>query len=131
MAFFGPQGIRDAISKSYQKHLRLAKQQGTPPGTSVHEVGMYGALATRYMAGGERADEMIIWVELTPFLQLEPNKGLEALAEYVVLKESPKDADKELVTKALETGLPRVSQEDLIEILSVARAKGVRWAAKI
>ena len=52
------QGIRDAMTASYQKHLRLiseqeSKEQYLPPGTTPHHAALYSALETRHMTFGD------------------------------------------------------------------------------
>jgi hypothetical protein len=87
------EGTRLAMKKSYSKHLKQFQRGHTlPPDTSAHEAALYGALATRYRAAGAprhvlESLEPILWLELIPFVYLEPAEGVEALAEYAVWKE--------------------------------------------
>ena len=112
MTIFGAQGIRDAMTKSYHRHIR--KLQGYPKsdGTTLHQASLYGALASRYMVGFKNVSEAAIWAELTPFLTLDPDDGLIALAEYVVYKEMPTKADVELLTRHINNGLSLHNEED-------------------
>jgi len=130
MAIFGHQGIRDAMIASYQKHVELARTNGAPAGSTPHECGMYGAFATRCRLGLRGlfgVDETQMWMELMPFMPLEPDAGLAALAEYIVYKESPKDADYDLLDRAVLKGLRMLDEDTRASILSVARAKKFRW----
>ncbi len=92
-------GTREAMRKSYYRHRAKFETapDKVPPDTSHHEAAMYGALATRYRASGSSAEdveemEVFIWCELVPFLELETDEAVEALAEYVVWKETPVEA---------------------------------------
>ena len=92
------EGIRESMRMSYDKHLKLATEGRirflTP--TTPHRTALYDAMGTRYMASGVPIDnataEMLIWADLLPFLYLDERMAREALAEYVVYKEMPKDA---------------------------------------
>lgn len=128
MAIFGPQGIRDAMTKAYSRHADLARQQGTPPSTSVHEVGLYGALASRYAAGFQSVQEASVWAELAPFLRLDPDMGLRALAEYVVYKEMSIKADIPWLEKVVTQGLKMWDAESREGFIAMANASGFLWA---
>ena len=94
---------REAMHQSYERHLRelRAGRMPLPKDTSEHEGALYGALATRYMSAMatrgvtvEEAEEKVsrmepfLWLELLPLMYLDGRLGVEALAEYVVWKES-------------------------------------------
>ena len=111
MAIFGPQGIRDAMTKSYHRHIEAFEGQALPGDTSLHQMGLYGALATRYMAGRQSIAEVVLWAELAPFLNLNPADGLAALAEYVVYKETPLDAKREWLSDQIKEGLSLLGDE--------------------
>lgn len=128
MAIFGPQGIRDAMTKSYLKHLGLARDKGAACGTTPHEAGFYGALGTRYLVGFTPVDEVTIWMELMPFIKLEPSVGIEALAEYVVYKENPGQARTEWLAEVVNRGLELQDAEERENLVMVAQAKGFAWA---
>ena len=59
--FGGADGCREAMRKSYEKHVRLARQGKSPSTDSPHSVGLYGALGTRYIARGTPVVEVAIW----------------------------------------------------------------------
>lgn len=92
---------------SYQKHL-LAAQQGKIPlngGTTPHLAGLYGALSTRYMAAGIPKQEPFLWSELSPFLLMSEADSIEALAEYIVCQEHPKEGKEPWLQKLINDAL--------------------------
>ncbi len=127
MAIFGPQGIRDAMFKSYRKHVNIFRNRPLPEGTTLHQVGLYGCLGTRYMTGFKMQSEVELWLELTPFLKLTPDDGLAALAEYIVYKEMPAKADVMMLTDQLKKGLSMLNQEEQETTLVVARINSFTW----
>jgi len=127
MAIFGAQGIRDAMSKSYFHHVEVARQQGTPPGTSLHEFAMYGALASRYAVSFQSVAEEMVWAELAPFIRLQPDLGLKALAEYVVYKEMSIKADIPWLETVVRQGLRMWDEENRQAWLATATAMGFLW----
>jgi hypothetical protein len=131
MAIFGAQGIRDAMYNSYKKHIRVFENQPLPEGTTLHQVGLYSALSTRYMAGFEEKTEVELWSELAPFLELEPNDGLAALAEYIVYKEMPVKADVSMLTKFIKKGLSLLIKEEHRSLVDVARLNNCMWTTLV
>jgi len=87
--FGGPEGIRETTRESYREHRRTA--QG-PHSLSAHERGLYGALTSHYAAERPPRPEIQIWTELIPFLLMDEEEGVEALAELVVGEELPLEA---------------------------------------
>lgn len=100
------EGTRTAMRHAYQNSKEMARESGhVPPprdmpegttGPPVHQFGLYGALASRYMATGVDPEtvndrSISLWVELNPFRYLDREAAVEALAEYVVWKESSED----------------------------------------
>lgn len=88
----GPDGIRAAMHLSYEKHLKKALSgkigvETDPP----HSTAMFGALGTRNKVSGYPVNEPYIWIELSPFLELEAQLGVEALADYAVWRELPNE----------------------------------------
>jgi hypothetical protein len=122
------QATRDAMRHSYFKHLALARQGHLRTDISPHDFAMYGALATRYMAGFERISEPVVWCELAPFLRLEANEGLEALAEYVVYKELPGKANVSVLRARVAEGLQRWPRDERDTWTSMADARRLAWA---
>ena len=100
---------REAIRLSYKRHV-LAAQKGEIPlngGMTPHAAGLYGALATRHMAAGIRRSEILLFIELAPFLLMKESEAIDSLAEYVVCQENPKDGEtvwlSNLINNALRT----------------------------
>ncbi len=127
MAIFGPQAIRDAMTNSYHRHVAKFTGQVLPDETSLHQMGLYGALGTRYMAGFQTVLEVVIWAELAPFINLNPDDGLAALAEYVVYKETPLDAKREWLSEQVKKGLSLLGDEEREEIQIVAEINKFVW----
>jgi len=127
MAIFGAQGIRDAMCNSYQKHVRKFQNQPLPEGTTLHQVGLYGSLSARYIVGFKQKSEVEVWLELTPFMRLDPDEGLAALAEYVVYKEMPAKADTGKLTEQLQKGLSLLTAEERESLVPMARLNGFAW----
>lgn len=108
-----PEGTRLAMRRAYDSSrdrsnagAEIPIPKNLPPGIlgpPSHAVAMFEALASRYRAGGvsqERIQQRAtsLWVEIAPFLYLDREKGIKALAEYVVWKEAleefPETIDK-------------------------------------
>ncbi len=116
------------MKKSYFHHVEVGRQQGTPSGTSLHEFGLYGALASRYVVSMETVPEPIVWCELAPFQHLEPEAGLTALAEYVVYKEMPTKADIPWLESIVRRGLSMWNEENRGNLVEMASVSGFSWA---
>ncbi len=119
-----PEGGREAMRISYKKHVDLAHQRGM---SNAHQVGLYGALATRYRVRWQEAakpTEPEIWIELIPFLVMDEEDSIEVLAEYILYKERPEEAKifwvKDRINKALSR-IPELAQEQKETIPHVAR----------
>jgi hypothetical protein len=131
MAIFGAQGIRDAVLKSYQKHIHKFERESLPEGTTLHQMGLYGCLATRYMAGFQSKSEVELWSELLPFVRLKADDGLAALAEYIVYKEMPPEADVTALTERLRDGLSLLAKEEREMAMVAAQVNAFAWVGLI
>ena len=107
-------GTRAAMRKAYMRHAeayRSGEAPSLPQGTSFHDAGLYGALASRYAASSGKEPgpkmEQLIWLELLPFVHLPVGLGVEGLAEYVVWKEeeTTQEANKDFLKDAVSQGL--------------------------
>ena len=130
------EGIREAMRMSYDKHLRLATKGKIDflTATTPHQCALYGALGARYMVSGVPIDnpiaQSLIWADLLPFLHLNQETAREALAEYVVYKEMPKEAKISWLTTLVKQGCALGKgehQEEYNTFMAVARANGVVW----
>jgi hypothetical protein len=102
------EGIREAMRQSFDKHLRLAREgrAGNRDVTPL-QVALFGAMASRFMVSGVEVTpetELVIWADLGPFLWLAPEEAREAVAEYVVCKEMPADANIRWLTAIVQKG---------------------------
>ena len=82
---------REAMRYSYKRHV-LEAQKGAIPlcaGETPHTAGLYGALWARYASANIPRPEILLWIELAPFLLMNKSNAIEALAEYVVCQENP------------------------------------------
>ena len=118
--------LRDAVRRSYNEHrLHSSLPAATPP----HRAGLHDALRARYIARGQTANEMYLWAELTPFLLMTEKTACEALAEYIVYKETPSRARVSWLMQILSTSLrlPALSKDSPRTMASLAMIKNVAW----
>ena len=108
--FGGPAATRKAVRESYQEHRRKGPSFDSP---SPHALGLYGALESRYLASNAPRPEIQIWTELVPFLLMDEEEGVEALAEIIVSEELPLEARTvwlgERIRRAIRERLPDAS----------------------
>lgn len=104
------EATRNSMRASYKKHLVAAQQGNTPlnGGITPHSAGLYGTLATRYMAAGIPKQETFLWSELAPFLLMNTSDSVEALAEYVVCQELAENGKKEWLQEMINNALRTV-----------------------
>jgi hypothetical protein len=126
MTLHGPDGIRQAMRDSYQKHLTELAGRPLPDGSSLHQAALYGALATRQMAGGEFRGEPAVWLDLLPFMHLGEGEGIEMLSEYVLFKEMPNAANTAKLGPALKRGLSLLTSVER-DMLVIAEGQGFAW----
>lgn len=93
-------GCKEATLISYHKHVREAKDgfipiKGAFDYTSYHQVGLFGAIWSRYRIRGFHKEylsslenQFNIWAELFPFLKMPEEDSVDALLEYVLFQES-------------------------------------------
>ena len=105
--FGGADGIRETIRESYDEHRQM---QAGSDSFSPHHRGLYGALASRYIAAHAPRPEIQIWTELIPFLLMDEAEAVEAMAEIVVHDEMPIEARTawlgERIRQAIQERLP-------------------------
>ena len=124
--FLYDDSLRDAVRSSYNEH-RL--QSSLPAVTPPHRAGLHDALRARYTARGQTINEMYLWAELTPFLLMTEKTACEALAEYIVYKETPSRARVSWLRQILSTSLrlPALSKDSPRNMASLAMLKNVAW----
>jgi hypothetical protein len=107
----------------------MAIYQLQPPenGVPAHHSALHGALALRYAASYRGVPEAVVWLEVAPFLTLSSEQSVAALAEYVVFKERPAKADRELVETSVRRGLELLGDEDRQLFVSAAREYRFGW----
>lgn len=112
-----PDGCREAMRQSYQKHYDLAQRGLAPTTGDPHEMGLFGALGTRYKLRGilryPDFPDVVLWPELAPFLLMSQQDAVEALAEYVLWQERPSAARTEWLARKINEALrSKPSSED-------------------
>ena len=125
-------GIREAMRMSFDKHYRLAIEGNIGQGdVQTLHAALFGALASRFRVSGVPNNDlmqMLVWVDLGPFLWLDSSLAREALAEYVVYKERPADARIAWLEAVVTQGCEKGSGEEWFESLMVAaRLQVVVW----
>lgn len=125
--FGGADGCRETMRRSYEKHVRLARQGKSPSTGSPHSLGLYAALGTRYIARGTPVVEVAIWGELAPFLNMKETEAVEALAEYVVFQEYPREARVAWLKARINAALRAPS--DKLVLATAGFINQVSWCA--
>jgi len=134
------EGIREAMRLSYNNNLNLVVEIGLVQaaskvsGDTLSETRRYFALfntlESRYLASGVSTEntEKLIWAELLPFLYLDEETACEALAEYVVYKEMPKDAKIPWLEGIVQRGYELVKNRKAYNAwMPVAKSNGAIW----
>lgn len=122
------ESCREAMRDSYAKHVRLAKDKQSQVGESPHVLGLYGALGTRYLARGINIGDEL-WYELAPFLAMEEQKAVEALAEYVIYQEMPKEARIQWLSEVINFALHSPTKGSYRELAAIGVIRQVAWCA--
>lgn len=99
----GPDGIREAMRASYEKHYQIALREPPSVDNSPHASGLYGALGTRYLVTGKLTDKLSLMAEVAPFLSMNEAEGQQMLTEYVVYQEQPQGAHVDQLRAALNS----------------------------
>ena len=118
--------LRGTVRRSYNEYrLHSSLPATTPP----HRAGLHDALRARYTVHGQTINEMYLWAELTPFLLMTEKTACEALAEYIVYKETPSRARVSWLRQILSTSLrlPALSKDSPRNMASLAMLKNVAW----
>ncbi|OHB54421.1 MAG: hypothetical protein A2173_06725 [Planctomycetes bacterium RBG_13_44_8b] len=137
------EGIRETMRRSYDKNFELAGKSGLAQtasnvsGDSLEETtcyfALFSALEARYLVSGVPTEnaERLIWAELLPFLYLDKSTAREALAEYVVYKEMPYDANiswlEVIVQRGYELTKSKKDKKAYNAWMPVAKMNGVVW----
>ncbi len=138
---YSAESIRKTMRRSYDKKFELADKSGIAQtasrasGDSLHETtryfALFGALEARYLVSGVPTNitEEVIWAELLPFLYLDKATGRKALAEYIVYKEVPSDADIPWLETIVQRGykLAKSKQNKYNALMPVAETNEMVW----
>ena len=115
------------MRKSYEKHVRLAREGKSPSTSPPRTLGLYGALGTRYIARGTPVVEVALWGELAPFLIMKEKQAIEALAEYLVFQEHPKEAKVAWLRRVINAALR--SPGETADLATMGFINQVSWCA--
>jgi hypothetical protein len=124
--FLQGEELREFVRRSYAEHC---VHSSLPAGTPPHRAGLYGALAESYLQRGNPARELVLWMELTPFLLMAEETACAALAEYIVYQLEPQDAHVGWLTQVVSAAL-RVSpsaKDSPRAMAPLAIMKDVAW----
>jgi len=122
---------KEAVRVSYKEHARRAQQEGRSALES-HQIGLYGALASRYLTrtvadswgrphhgyvkdAEQRVSQKkeLLWAELVPFLLMSQADALEALVEYAVVEDGwPEHAREDWLVSVIEDALRTLPRAD-------------------
>jgi hypothetical protein len=81
----GPEGGYRAIQASYDKHYKLALNQGIEPVS----MGLFGALSSRYKLRRKFISDFVHMVEIAPFRLMGADIRVARLADYLMIDEIP------------------------------------------
>lgn len=84
-----PEGGYRAIQASYDKHYKLALNQGIEPVS----MGLIGALGSRYKLRRKFISDFVHMVEIAPFMLMGADIRVTTLADYLMLDEIPDRID--------------------------------------
>jgi hypothetical protein len=134
------EAIRESVRFSYDKHFKGAvKSKISIEGLTPHQVALWCVLAERYEIDGFKVNtanffqdifnQQTVLAELTPFLYLPEDEAREALVEYVIYKEYPKDANISWLTNVVQKGHKITKEKDDLydEMMKRAKVIGVAW----
>jgi hypothetical protein len=151
------EGTRETMRRSYDKAFNLVVKSGLSPSRDLaRHLALFDALETRYVVRSvipcrrlilllqNRLDELktcypasgismenaekLIWAELLPFLYLDKQTAREALAEYVVYKEMPKDAKISWLEGVVQRGCELAkNKKEYNAWMPVAKTNGAVW----
>ena len=129
-----PEGCREAMRLSYQKHYDQARTGSAPIDGDSHHLGLFGALGTRYKARGVLQNpnfpDTVLWSELTPFFLMSKYDSIQALAEYVLWQEMPSAAKKNWLARKINQALctkPSDDEDSPSSLASLAFLNNVKW----
>lgn len=127
-----PEGIREAMRMSYDKHYRLALEGRIGQGDidPLH-AALLGAMLSRFRLSGVPNNQLVqvlVWADLGPFLWLDQATAREAVAEYVVYKERPADARIAWLEAVVRQGCEKgIGDEWFDNLVVAAKLHQVVW----
>ena len=127
--FGGADGCREAMRESYHKHVQIAREGRIPTTDPPHTVGLYGSLGSRYRARGTPIVEAVMWGELAPFLAMREVEAVEALAEYIVYQERPRDARVPWLKNLVNSSLLSCKDSSRVAMAAVGFINQVAWCS--
>ena len=129
--FGGADGIRETMIESYWKHVHLVQQGRIPASDSAHNLGLYGALGSRYAVRRTPRPEVVLWGELAPFLAMPEAEAVRALAEYVVYQEIPNQSQVKWLAERINAGLTSTNDKDIRQLAVLGLSNRVTWCSML
>ena len=112
-----PEAGYRAIRASYDKHYRLAQNNGIEPVS----MGLFGALGSRYKLRRVFVNEMVHMMEIAPFMMMDDFVRVKDLADYLMAAEIPDRINvtqvKDSINDAIRTASP---DDDAFQMLAAA-----------
>jgi hypothetical protein len=112
-----PEAGYRAIRASYEKHYRLAQNNGIEPVS----MGLFGALGSRYKLRGLFVSEVVHMMEIAPFMMMDDFARVKDLADYLMADEIPDRIDitqvRDSINDAITTTPP---DNDAFQMLAAA-----------
>ena len=127
--FGGIESCRGKVRAAYARYVQVAKKEHGQSPYSPHVIGLYSALGTRYRAHGTTVNMEDLWCELTPFLVMEEQEAVEALAEYMVFKEHPGDTQVTWLRNSLNAALAGLCDDSYRRMATTGMRNHVAWCA--
>lgn len=122
--------MRETIRTAYSESLSEAsKDQLGPSGADPHHTALAAALAYHAdNAGDEITFGTMLWPHVAPFLHLDRETACGALAEYVVYRQDPDDAEVDWLACRLQEGYERGRCHEGFQALThIAGANTLEW----
>lgn len=123
------EGSRMLTRRTYNAYFDKAKRGEFHTNDSPHYMGLYGALGNWKNANRQSVNEMQMWVELAPFLVMNEEDSVEALAEYIVFMDRHKYDEYpriDMLTSKLNNAL-KYSTGEIRELAIVGVSNRFDW----
>jgi len=124
------EAIFKATQASYDKHYNLARKQGIEP----IQMGLFGALGSRYKLRRVFKNDLIHMVEIVPFVMMKEEDRVAALALYLLWFEMPQEVDESALSRWINEAFRDREDENaedayqfLVQSLPALQGSGILW----